>query len=484
MTMTSNAAEASTSSPDDPVAAWHEIMRTIATEGLDATEVKRRWPDWLQRRHAATLAEHQQQPQQRAKRQPKAKTPTPDTASRDAEITRAVLTGETCADVAARYGLSAGHVRRITAGARQSATRAPRPAPKPARPLRIVTDDQPEALLDASGWPVGIPRSDLHAAAQESPPAADLLPVAGHNTGLLYSNRVCWIAAEAGLGKTWIALQAAIETATADKRVLWIDAEDSAATLAQRLYILRAGDLARAPDLFQRVEASDWQTANDLERAAAITCLAGGLVVIDAAGSTGAGESADSFAEWRQTHLLPGPHGTLVIDHVPKRLTDNDGARLRGPIGSVQKLNAVTGSSLYIAGLPWTDTHPGTLHVSYDKDRPSGLGTLGRRSERIARIQGTPTNGELTLTVQPPAEPREHTPDALQAVVAIITEHPGINTRTIRDKATGLSNQVVTAALRHLTDSGDVTVQAGPRGARRHYIADTHEPEEPPDALL
>ena len=369
-------------------------------------------------------------------------------------------------------------------GSRQAATRAPRPAPKPARQLRIVTDGQPEALLDASGWPVGIPRSDLQAAAQEAPPAADLLPIEGHNTGLLYSNRVCWIAAEAGLGKTWIALQAAIEVVTTDKRVLWIDAEDSAATLVQRLYILRAGDLARAPDLFQRVEASDWHTANDLERAAAIKSLHGGLVIIDAAGSTGAGESADSFTEWRQIHLLPGPHGTLILDHVPKRLTDNDGARLRGPIGSVQKLQAVTGSSLYIAGLPWTDTHPGTLHVIYDKDRPSGLGTLGRRGERIARIQGTPTNGELTLTVEPRAEPREHTPDAVTAITTIIAEHPGINTRSIRDEATGLSNQAVTAALRHLTDSGDVTVQAGPRGARRHYIADTHEPEEPSDALL
>ena len=468
---------------NDPVSAWQEIVRTIADEGLDAAEVKRRWPDWLERRYAATLAEHEQQQQQRPQRQTKPATPKPGTASRDDEITRAVLAGETCATVAKRYDLSAGHVRRITARARQAAGTA-QPAPKPTRPLRIVTDDHPEALLGDDGWPVGIPRSDLHAAAQEAPPVADLLPVEGHKTGLIYGTRTCWIAGEAGTGKTWIALQAAIEAASDDKRVLWIDAEDSAATLAQRLYTLRAGDLARAPDLFQRVESADWRSANDLEREAAITCLQGGLVVIDAAGSTGAGESADSFTEWRQVHLLAGPHGTLVVDHVPKRITDNDGARLRGPIGSVQKLNAVTGSSLYIAGLPWTDTHPGTLHVIYDKDRPSGLGTLGRRGERIARIQGTPTNGELTLSVLPRPEPREHTPDAIEAITAIITEHPGINTRTIRDEATGLSNQAVTAALRHLTDRGDVTVEAGPRGARRHYIADTYQPEQPPDAPL
>ena len=73
-----------------------------------------------------------------------------------------MLGGETPKAVAERFGLSAGHVRRLTAEARQAAQGGPQ------RPLRVVQPDEteplpepdaePEALpgtTDATGWPVG-----------------------------------------------------------------------------------------------------------------------------------------------------------------------------------------------------------------------------------------------------------------------------------------------------------------------------------------
>ena len=334
----------------------------------------------------------------------------------------------------------------------------------------------PSALLNGDRWPVGIRWGDLGAAALEDPPVADLLPVAGADAGLLYSDRVCWIAGAPGCGKTWIALQAAVEAVTAGLRVLWLDSEDAPATLAQRLYAVGAGDLTRAPDLLRWIQSEEWRTANDLERAAAVAWTGGGLVVIDAASSSGAGQSDESFTEWREVHLLPGPHGVIVCDHVPKRVVDSDGYRLRGPIGSVSKLAAVSGSSLYLVGAAWTANIPGSVTVILDKDRPSGLGSLGRVGEPVAVIAGrVHDDGVLRLEVRPhggqgASEAAEPT---TERVLAIVTADPGINASAIEREMAGYNRKAVRAAIDMLTRQGKIARQSGPRGSVQHYAIET-----------
>ena len=87
---------------------------------------------------------------------------------------------------------------------------------------------------DPDGWPLAVQRIDwanLHAVEAE----ADLLQVAGQGHGLLYSNRYNAIVGEWETGKTWLGLLAAAEVVAAGRRALWIDGEDTPATVKTRL---------------------------------------------------------------------------------------------------------------------------------------------------------------------------------------------------------------------------------------------------------
>lgn len=335
-------------------------------------------------------------------------------------------------------------------------------------------------VLDADDWPTDVPITDLAAAADTPRPEAKLLG------GLVYHHRWSWLYGPPGHGKTWLALQAAIDARRLGCRVLWIDAEDSDVTCAQRLRTLGADDLLTSP-AFRWLDHAEWaERSLGVRRALgqwADAGEAGGFVVIDAATSSGAGHTLESFETWDAETLGPIPTdcGVLVVDHTPKRLADDTGSRVSGPIGSVAKGARATGALLFVSGRPWTDTFEGTSAVYLDKDRAAGLGALGRRGERIGRITGTPdaATGTLRLTVElGPFERTDTTgPDAadvLAAVVDVVGAQPGINRNRIRQNLTGrgFGQKVIDGALRTLRDDGTLMVQSGPRNAALHYLAD------------
>ena len=173
--------------------------------------------------------------------------------------------------------------------------------------------------------------ANLHAVEAE----ADLLQVAGQGHGLLYSNRYNAIVGEWETGKTWLGLLAAAEVVAAGRRALWIDGEDTPATVKTRLDrfgLLAVLDTGR----FQWLPADDWRSAEPEDIDRLTEWLHDGFMVIDAANSTGAGESAESYYAWEQRfrvkQIAQGPGGVLVIDHPPKR--KHEGERRRGGIGS------------------------------------------------------------------------------------------------------------------------------------------------------
>ena len=126
--------------------------------------------------------------------------------------------------------------------------------------------------------------------------------------------------AKARHGKAWLALQAAIDAHDVGCRVLWIDAEDSDMTCAQRLRALTAEDLLTSPT-FRWLDFEQWNDSPGSIRQAlaawADSGPAGGFVVIDAATSSGAGHSFESFEAWADSMLGPIPKtcGVFVVDH-------------------------------------------------------------------------------------------------------------------------------------------------------------------------
>ena len=388
----------------------------------------------------------------------------PATTDRDAAIIAAVLGGETHKATAQRYGLSAAHCRRITAEARQNAQGG-----QP-RPLRVVQPDETEPPpepdgqrpleLGADGLPLAIPDSRVPLGdgdpLPERPPPPALL-------GLLYPDRTNYLAGDKATGKTWIALEAlAVAVNMHAMRVVWLDAEDSAAVFSERLARLGHRDLTTSAYV-RRFAWSDWIDAEPGDRAAVGAWLAdggnGGHLFIDSGSATGAGDSAAEFAGWKLRHLVHT--AVTVVEHTAK----NPEQRW-GPAGSLRKAATATGSVLLIEGAPWTAHHEGAVDVRLDKDRPGGIAY--RKGELCARVRGTPADGLLIIEALPPGNPDE---DVDAAILAAVEDAPGIKAGEIRDAIKGDGKQVSKRLLR-LIKSGDIIRKSGEGRATHHYIED------------
>lgn len=338
--------------------------------------------------------------------------------------------------------------------------REPLPEPDPeAAPLPGTTD--------ATGWPVGLPTADTSGDPDTEPEAADLL-------GIAYRDKVNFVSAHPGLGKSWVMLAMAAQVIDQDCRVLWIDGEDQPAVFARRLHTLGRGDIAAS--VFVRwVDALDWRTAEPEDIAAAAAWAADGPsgpghVFIDAASSTGAGETGESFAAWRHKFLEPFTRlgvGVTVADHLAKR---RDPDRLASPLGSIQKVAAVSGASIELRGASWTRTKAGTVAAVVRKDRPGGLGQVGAT---VARIVGTPDSdsANLRLEVVSPADAPEHTSAIVDRVWALLERDGPRNTQQIIDGLEARA-QDVRAALRHLIDRGEVSMRHGPNNSKIYELLD------------
>ena len=347
-------------------------------------------------------------------------------------------------------------------------------------------DDLPGPLpgaVDADGWPVGLAVTDWTARHRPEPPSLIYSDELGH--GLAYEGDITWLVGPAGSGKTWLALLAALETIAHERPVLWIEGLGDENPLHERCEALNA---AGAENGMKHVSVTDWRAAEpeDLAAAAAWVVRGSGLIVIDAANSTGSGESSESFYRWAAVLPVAARCTRLILGHPTKRLVD--GQRLPGSIGSIAALTGAS-NSLYVEGTAWArrkgERLPGSVTVTLDKDRHGHLGQIG---ERIASVQGDWTeDGHLRLQVRAPlAETAEATHEGL--VVAAVHDSPGIGATALRDavstaaKATGVRTdwQTVAAAIKRCSTSGDIEKRKG-KGKRVHYFPAGHPDPDLPD---
>ena len=216
---------------------------------------------------------------------------------------------------------------------------------------------------------------------------------------LLYEGRFNSLHGEAGLGKTWVSLLVVIEAIRQGSRVAIWDFEDRPSTTATRLQAVGASDVLESPSLLY----IDPSMAEDGEAKEYLRDWLGrgsrpGMVVIDAAESSGAPSDGADVKGWIQGYVtiwLDAGLTVLVIDHVAKQKVD----RPRGQIGSQRKLAAVDGAALFVTGTPWTKSEGGKVYLRTDKDRPGDLPE--RMGEWVAEISGEHVNGVLSLDIHP-----------------------------------------------------------------------------------
>lgn len=206
--------------------------------------------------------------------------------------------------------------------------------------------------------------------------------------GLLYPRTVNTLAAEPGVGKSWIAAAAAAETVARGCDVIILDHEDSPATWAARLRGLGVGDEAFTDHVMYLRPMGPLDDADLAWLVRLVESLGGPLVIVDsqpeALALAGLDEdSAVDVTRWNQSLPRPLAHAgatVLVVDHLAKGKERGRWAR-----GSGAKLAVVDGAALGLEVVePFSRDRSGSAQITISKDRHGALGGVGEAVATVA----------------------------------------------------------------------------------------------------
>ena len=399
-----------------------------------------------------------------------------------------MLGGETPKAVAERYGLSAGHVRRISAEARQGGRS------KPQRALRIVEPDETEPLPTPDDEPDHEP--DHEPTYWETFPAWNDYPEPppplltrrdGHP--LIPGEGHVEILGAWGSCKSWLAQRITTEAVHTERRTAYLRLEGHKRGLHQRLRMLGLTDDAiRDPDRFRSVSI-DYLFEH---RSWSEEWLTGGVLIIDTVSrSGGSTNDADEAEAWLADNVVKfTDRGCLVVavDHVAKHFADDLVAM--SSRGSSAK-TAAADFALHIVGhrkhgkrpVPtgWGPDRSGYVDLYIAKpDRHGHIDADGAHGA-IATVRGDwdMATGGFRLTIDPHAQTDDTDSavpaDPTGAILAVCAASPGLTTRQIIASVhkpgvffkTAIQDSIIAAVSRDL-----ITRQDGPRGSFLHTITD------------
>jgi hypothetical protein len=305
---------------------------------------------------------------------------------------------------------------------------------------------------------------------QSDPPPSILTRTDGR--ALLYAGRVHAVFGEPEACKGWVALAATAEALDAGDRVLYVDFEDTAASVAGRLVALGVpADAIRERFVYVRPDEPLADTGRaDLDAAAAGVTLAVLDGITEALTLHGLDLSSNGdVAAWLD--LLPRPlarggAAVLTIDHVVKD-RENRG---RYAIGAQHKLAGVDCAYSVSVIEPFGRGRDGRVKITVTKDRPGHVRAFadeGRVAE--ARLQSH-DDGTVTVTLEAPEGAGAFRPTTLmERVSRAVEDEPGVGTNAIRRTVKGRA-KFVQEALARLIEEGHVDRrQDGDGKAVRHY---------------
>lgn len=298
---------------------------------------------------------------------------------------------------------------------------------------------------------------------------------------LFYPAAIHDLHGEPSVGKTWIALWAAVEALHHNQGAMFIDYEDTAATCRSRLIDLGAtiDDLAR----FRYVPGRAFTDADLHELRTVAAGLDGGPIIIDAVAPALAAEGLDEnsntdVSNWivrlpRQLARTGSP--TILLDHVGKQKQD----RARGARGAGAKLAAIDGASYEITGQGFSRTQIGKVHVKVAKDRHGHVGAVGSIAADLQIAPGP--DDEVIVTPSRPDSPitkdGRFRPTHLMAAISTWAHDQGpdfefqISTVTPRDGDRPIPGRTdnIRGAVAALHAEGHLSRRAGRRAGEYHY---------------
>lgn len=298
---------------------------------------------------------------------------------------------------------------------------------------------------------------------------------------LFYPAAIHDLHGEPSVGKTWIALWAAVEALTEGRGAMLIDYEDTANTCRTRLIALGAtnDDLAR----FKYVPGRAFTDAELHELRTIAAGLNGGPIIIDAVAPALAAEGLDENSNTDVSNWIVRIPRTLartgspviLLDHVGKAKQD----RARGARGAGAKLAAIDGASYEILGQGFSRTQTGRLHIKIAKDRHGHVGAVGSIAADLEIAPGP--DDEVIVTPSRPNSPitpdGRFRPTGLMSAISTWAENMGtdfefqISSLTPRDGDRPIPGKTdnIRKAVMALLAEGHLTRRAGRRQGEYHY---------------
>lgn len=326
-------------------------------------------------------------------------------------------------------------------------------------------------------------------------PEADYL-TRSDGKALLYAGCIHTFQAPPSTGKSWVALCAVAEVIRMGGTAVFLDWEDSPASILSRLIQLGlTAEQIGARFTYAKVDGS-WGGAEAAAVAARLDEVRPELVIIDGVAEAmaydGLDENSNSdFMAWavRVPRAVAATGAAVVLlDHVKKNKEKGD----RYARGAGAKLAAIDGAAYDVHTMtPFSRERPGSVSLIVAKDRHGGVGAIG---ETAAIINVTPSDGgdvvRLEVTV-----PGDRTndgvwrPTKIMVRISHIVEQGPASAAQIRTTLGRTKPQHVTAALDALEAEGYIAVARHGSGAmyrslRPFDMHDAPAPEPVPDEVL
>lgn len=310
--------------------------------------------------------------------------------------------------------------------------------------------------------------------AGDGPPLVPAVLTRTDGAALLYPGRIHALNGEPESGKSWLALLASQQQITQGSHVLYIDYEDAAESVVERLLALGVTP-AILLERFHYIRPNDPIDSNAKLRVAhALGTWPVTLAVIDgvteAMSSSGwsINDNDDVARFYDALPRLIERHGPAValIDHVTK---DRE-TRGRYAIGGQHKLAGITGAAYSIdVRAPFGRGLHGIATVTVTKDRHGQIRSQAAGGRHVGELHLHSHGDQLDCTLRAPLGSAEFRPTFLMERIsrALEVAPDGLGIRQIRSTVSGKA-VAKDQALSLLLAEGFAEVAPGPRGAQLH----------------
>jgi hypothetical protein len=296
---------------------------------------------------------------------------------------------------------------------------------------------------------------------------------------LLYAGKINAIFGESESGKTWIALEAIRQELEKNNIVFYLDFEDSARSILNRLKTLRVKSDKFKMFRYANPDEPLGEGIGEIMRTQIMAYLPT-LIVVDGVNAAmnllgldlEKNKDATHFSQKVLKPLRIGGAGILTIDHVTKS-KDNRG---NYAIGAQAKRADIDGAAFAVSvALPFGRGIDGALDITCTKDRPGFVRAIcpDAKTVGVANLKSLPDGG-IAVSISGGAVAISNADQRMEQVSKFLETHGyemNFNDikKRLRDEGIGMGSDMVRLALDTLVARGAVAVrQLGQKNLYAH----------------